>query len=75
MCVHVGVRSAEAIQTVNGLTTYLPHLLALGCSSPFWESEDTGLASARTKVFEVMPTAGLPPRLDDWSGSSSSSTR
>ncbi|MDQ1249194.1 MAG: glutamate---cysteine ligase / carboxylate-amine ligase [Actinomycetota bacterium] len=65
--VHVGVRSAEkAITTVNGLTTYLPHLLALSCSSPFWESEDTGLASARTKVFEVMPTAGLPPRLDDW---------
>lgn len=65
--VHVGVRSAEkAIQTVNGLTTYLPHLLALSCSSPFWESEDTGLASARTKVFEIMPTAGLPPRLDGW---------
>lgn len=65
--VHVGVRSPEkAIKTVNGLTTYLPHLLALSCSSPFWESEDTGLASARTKVFEVMPTAGLPPRLDDW---------
>ena len=49
-------------------THYFPaHLLALSCSSPFWESEDTGLASARTKVFEVMPTAGLPPRLDDWS--------
>lgn len=66
--VHVGVRSAEkAITTVNALTTYLPHLLALSCSSPFWESEDTGLASARTKVFEVMPTAGLPPRLENWS--------
>lgn len=65
--VHVGVRSKEkSIQTVNGLTTYLPHLLALSCSSPYWEGEDTGLASARTKVFEVMPTAGLPPRMDDW---------
>jgi len=65
--VHVGVRSKEkAIQTVNGLTTYLPHLLALSCSSPFWEGEDTGLASARTKVFEIMPTAGLPPRMEDW---------
>lgn len=65
--VHVGVRSAEkAIATVNGLTTYLPHLLALSCSSPFWEGDDTGLASVRTKVFEIMPTAGLPPRLSGW---------
>ncbi len=66
--VHVGVRSAEkAIATVNGLTTYLPHLLALSSSSPYWESENTGMASARTKVFEVMPTAGLPPQLSGWS--------
>lgn len=65
--VHVGVRSAEkSIATVNGLTTYLPHLLALSCSSPFWEGADTGMASVRTKIFEIMPTAGLPPRLDGW---------
>jgi carboxylate-amine ligase len=61
------VSSAEkAITTVNALTTYLPHLLALSCSSPYWEAEDTGMASARTKVFEVMPTAGLPPQLRNW---------
>lgn len=65
--VHVGVRSAEkSIATVNGLTTFLPHLLALSCSSPFWESENVGMASARTKVFEVMPTAGIPPQLQNW---------
>lgn len=65
--VHVGVRSAEkAIATVNGLATYLPHLLALSTSSPYWEGDDTGLASCRTKIFEIMPTAGLPPRLDGW---------
>jgi len=65
--VHVGVRSAEkAIATVNGLTTFLPHLLALSCSSPFLESEDTGLASSRTKIFEILPTAGLPPQLAGW---------
>ena len=65
--VHVGVRSAEkSIHTVNGLTTYLPHLLALSCSSPYWESENTGMASARTKVFEVLPTAGIPPQLQNW---------
>lgn len=65
--VHVGIRSPEkAIATVNALTTYLPHLLALSSSSPYWHGQDTGMASVRTKIFEVMPTAGLPPRLDDW---------
>ena len=65
--VHVGVRSGEkAIATVNGLTTYLPHLLALSCSSPFLEAENTGLASCRTKIFEILPTAGLPPQLAGW---------
>ena len=33
---------------------------------PYWEAENTGLASARTKVFEGMPTAGLPPQLSGW---------
>ena len=65
--VHVGVRGAdEAVRTMSALTAYLPHLLALSASSPFWEAEDTGLASCRTKVFEGMPTAGLPDPMDDW---------
>ena len=62
--VHVGVSSGEkAIVVMNALTTYLPHLLALSASSPFIDFEDTGLASARSKIFEAMPTAGLPYRL------------
>jgi carboxylate-amine ligase len=62
--VHVGVSSGEqAIAVLNGLTTYLPHMLALSASSPFVDHEDTGLASARSKIFEGMPTAGLPVRL------------
>ncbi|MBW3546637.1 MAG: glutamate--cysteine ligase [Actinobacteria bacterium] len=65
--VHVGVRSAEkAIAIANALTTYLPHLLALSASSPYWLGKDTGLASSRSKVFESLPTAGLPHRLADW---------
>ena len=65
--VHVGVRSQDkAIPIVNALTQYLPHLLALSASSPFWSGCDTGLASARTKVFEGMPTGGLPHQLADW---------
>ncbi len=65
--VHVGVASGEkAIAISNALTTYLPHLLALSASSPFVDFEDTGLASARSKIFEGMPTAGLPYRLANY---------
>jgi carboxylate-amine ligase len=65
--VHVGVRAPEkAIPIVNALSQYLPHFLALSASSPFWSGCDTGLASARTKVFEGMPTGGLPHQLADW---------
>jgi carboxylate-amine ligase len=41
--------------------------LALSASSPYWHGLDTGLASCRTKVFEGLPTAGLPPALESWS--------
>lgn len=65
--VHVGVGSGEkAIAISNALTTYIPHLLALSASSPFVDHEDTGLASARAKIFEGMPTAGLPFRLANY---------
>lgn len=65
--VHVGVRSpAKVIPIVNALTTYVPHFLALSASSPFWVGHDTGLASSRSKVFESLPTAGLPYQLSGW---------
>jgi carboxylate-amine ligase len=65
--VHVGVRSAQkAISIANGLAGYIPHFLALSASSPYWVGTDTGLASARSKVFEGLPTAGLPYQLNDW---------
>jgi len=65
--VHVGVRSPDkAIPIVNALTAYIPHFLALSASSPYWLGTDTGLASARTKVFEGLPTAGLPYQLSGW---------
>jgi glutamate---cysteine ligase / carboxylate-amine ligase len=65
--VHVGVRDPDkAVYFVNALTAYVPHFLALSASSQFWKGSDTGLASARSKVFEGLPTAGLPFMLDDW---------
>jgi len=65
--VHVGVRSAEkAIAIANALSSYIPHFLGLSASSPFWMGRDTGLASARSKIFEGLPTAGLPYQLSGW---------
>jgi carboxylate-amine ligase len=65
--VHVGVRSPDkVIPIVNALTAYIPHFLALSASSPYWMGTDTGLASARSKVFEGLPTAGLPYQLSGW---------
>jgi YbdK family carboxylate-amine ligase len=65
--VHVGVRSSDkAMAMVNALSAYIPHLLALTASSPYWKGGDTGLASARSKIFEGLPTAGLPQQLTDW---------
>ena len=65
--VHVGVRSPDkVIPIVNALSTYIPHFLALSASSPYWMGQDTGLASSRSKVFEGLPTAGLPHQLSGW---------
>lgn len=65
---HVGVGGADrAIHILNRLLRYLPHFIALSASSPYWEGDETGLASIRTKIFESLPTAGLPSRFDDWS--------
>lgn len=67
MHVHVGVPDgARAIRIIGELMRHHPILLALSSSSPYFEREDSGLASARTKLFEGLPTAGLPPTLADW---------
>ena len=59
--VHVGVPDAEqAIHAANRLRTELPLLLALSVNSPFWQGRDTGLASARTPLFQAFPRVGIP---------------
>ena len=64
---HVGIGTGEeAIAISNSLSTFIPHFLALSSSSPYWQGRDTGLASVRSKVFESLPTAGLPYQLDNW---------
>jgi carboxylate-amine ligase len=51
---------------LNALLSYVPHFLALSASSPYWIGSDTGLASYRSKLFEALPTAGLPYQLSGW---------
>jgi carboxylate-amine ligase len=65
--VHVGLRDQHrAMPIINALAVYLPHLLGLSASSPFWCGEDTGLASARCVVFGALPHTGPPLGLPDW---------
>lgn len=65
--VHVGMRGGEhAIQMNNALLHYMPMLLALSASSPYWHSEDTELASSRITFFEATPTGGHPCIVNSW---------
>ena len=66
--VHVGVESGEmAIAVVNGMKRYIPYLIALSANSPFFEGENTGLASTRIKIFEGLPNTGIPVNLRNYS--------
>ena len=63
MHVHVGLDDDELrIDILNQTTYFLPHLLALSTSSPFWQGEQTGLRSYRLSVFDELPRTGLPPQ-------------
>ena len=66
--VHIGVDHRDkALPTTNGFARFYPYLLALSCSSPYWEGEDTGYASQRTMIFQQLPTNGLPHPMRRWS--------
>jgi carboxylate-amine ligase len=65
--VHVGVDDADkAVWIANHLRWDLPILLACSANSPFWNGFDTGLASARAKIFEGLPNTGMPTRFEDF---------
>ncbi len=67
MHVHVGIeRKHTRIDLMNQLTYFLPHLLAMSASSPFWQGTDTGLSSYRLTVFDNLPRTGLPPQFLSW---------
>lgn len=66
--VHVGLGEDNdlRIDLMNQASYFLPHLLALSTSSPFWQGEDTGLKSYRLSVFNSLPRTGLPERFESW---------
>ena len=67
MHVHVGIDDDELrIDLMNQISYFLPHLLALSCSSPFWGGRDTGLKSYRLTIFDALPRTGLPERFASW---------
>lgn len=67
MHVHVGIEDPELrIDIFNQLPYFLPHMLALSTSSPFWQGRDTGLNSYRLTIFDNLPRTGLPPRFDSY---------
>lgn len=65
--VHVSVGdSGRALAVYNAARAYLPLLAALAANAPFFEGADTGLASVRPKIAELLPRQGVPPRIASW---------
>ena len=66
--VHVGMIDGDtAVKVCDRIQPYLPIFLALSSSSPFFQGQDTGLMSYRTKLFEALPLAGIYGEIGDWS--------
>lgn len=73
MHVHVGFGHKDnpelkdlMMEIMNQTRYFVPHLLALSTSSPFWQGENTGLKSYRSVVFEALPRTGIPPTFKSW---------
>jgi glutamate---cysteine ligase / carboxylate-amine ligase len=65
--VHVGVDDRDqAIELMNEMRYFMPHLLALSVNSPFWEGRDTGIKSYRSVIWGRMPRSGVPDHFESW---------
>jgi carboxylate-amine ligase len=65
--VHVAVRPADrALAVFNAVRSYLPLLAALGANAPFYCGVDSGLASVRPKLCDILPRQGVPPAMSSW---------
>ncbi len=67
MHVHIGIEDEDLrIDLMNQAVYFLPHLLALSVSSPFWRGADSGMACYRLTVFDGLPRTGLPESFASW---------
>lgn len=68
MHVHVGVGDDDELRMdlMGQVSYFLPHLLALSTSSPYWRGEDTGMACYRLSIFNELPRTGLPEQFDSY---------
>ena len=67
MHVHAGIPDQDQrVDLMNQVSYFMPHLLALSGSSPFWEGIDTGLKSMRPTIAGHLPRSGLPESFDNW---------
>jgi carboxylate-amine ligase len=65
--VHIGMNNGEeTIAVMKSLRPYLPLLLALSASSPFWWGNDSGFASYRQRVLSSLRSYGIPPYFESW---------
>jgi len=65
MHIHIGIKDPDLrIDIMNQMRYFLPHILSLSTSSPFWRGTDTGLKSYRSIVFEDLPRTGIPVSFD-----------
>ena len=67
MHVHAGIEDADLrVDLMSQVSYFMPHLLALSSSSPFWEGHDTGLKAFRPIIIGDLPRSGLPEIFESW---------
>src|SRR6266568_3094610 len=65
--VHVAIEDREfLIDAMNVARYFMPHVMCLSSSSPFWMGRNTGLKSYRSIIFRGFPRSGIPPQFQDW---------
>jgi carboxylate-amine ligase len=67
MHVHAGIDDKNLrVDLMSQVSYFLPHLLALSSSSPFWEGQDTGLKAFRPIIIGDLPRSGFPEVFENW---------
>jgi len=65
--IHIGCRNEdEALYLTHALARYVPQLIALSASSPFYQGIDTGFQTTRSSIFSAFPLSGVIPFITNW---------